>query len=239
MLWDNGMMSAHLIVRWILWLSDGWEWDVPGWWSTNLCSILNSMKIKLQEWCSFMYRTDKTILSLVHQVHRRWCSYVLFPATFAIWTGGWPRISHIMWIYSLCIQKLATINRQKCCSNSQDSPYPSVFVSRPNVHWTGLNLTAANHVVIIQKCRGLNEQHQLFALVVWLGQNRLPHTGMMRLVPYGYSNSASHLDQHSGVVPMRVLQTMICWPNITMSRICWVLEYRKDHTQHLKVNRYT
>ena len=33
----------------------------------------------------------------------------------------------------------------------QDSPNPSVFVTTPKVGGTGLNLTAANHAVIIQK----------------------------------------------------------------------------------------
>ena len=38
----------------------------------------------------------------------------------------------------------------------QDSPNPSVFVTTPKVGGTGINLTAANHVVITQKFRVLN-----------------------------------------------------------------------------------
>ena len=46
------------------------------------------------------------------------------------------------------------------------SPNPSVFVTTPKERGTGLNLTAANHAVIPQKCWVLNEQHQTFARVV-------------------------------------------------------------------------
>jgi SNF2 family DNA or RNA helicase len=52
----------------------------------------------------------------------------------------------------------------------------SVFVTTPKVGGTGPTLTAANHVVITQKFFVLNKQHQLFALVVRLGQHRVPHT---------------------------------------------------------------
>jgi hypothetical protein len=58
----------------------------------------------------------------------------------------------------------------------QDSPNPSVFVTTPKVGRTGLNLTAANHVVITQKFWVLNQQRQAFARVVRLGQIRVPHT---------------------------------------------------------------
>jgi len=40
----------------------------------------------------------------------------------------------------------------------QDSPNPSVFVTTPKVGGTGLNLTAANHVVLTEKFWVLNEQ---------------------------------------------------------------------------------
>jgi len=58
----------------------------------------------------------------------------------------------------------------------QDSPNPSVFVTTPTVGWTGLNLTAENHVVITQKFWVLNKQRQTFAQIVWLGKDRVPHS---------------------------------------------------------------
>jgi SNF2 family DNA or RNA helicase len=48
----------------------------------------------------------------------------------------------------------------------QDLPNPSVFVTTPRVGGTGLNLTAANHVVITQKFWVLNALWQAFAQVV-------------------------------------------------------------------------
>jgi len=53
----------------------------------------------------------------------------------------------------------------------QDSRNPSVFVTTPKVGRTGLNHTAANHVVLTQKFWVLNEQQQAFARVVQSGQN--------------------------------------------------------------------
>jgi len=58
----------------------------------------------------------------------------------------------------------------------QDSQNPSVFITSPNVGWTGLNLTAENHAVISQKFWVLNELQQAFAQVVHLEQNRVPVT---------------------------------------------------------------
>jgi len=48
----------------------------------------------------------------------------------------------------------------------QYSPNPSVFVTTPKVGGTGLNLTAANHVVKTKKFWVLNAQCQAFARVV-------------------------------------------------------------------------
>jgi SNF2 family DNA or RNA helicase len=45
----------------------------------------------------------------------------------------------------------------------QDARNPSVFVTTPKVGGTGLNLTAANHVVITQQFWVLNKQRQAFA----------------------------------------------------------------------------
>jgi len=90
----------------------------------------------------------------------------------------------------------------------QDSRNPSVFVMTPKVGRTSLNLTAANHAVTTQKFCLLNEQRQAFARVVWLGQNRVPHTWLLNTGPGGYDNCASHLHQLSGVAQMRVLHSV-------------------------------
>jgi len=73
----------------------------------------------------------------------------------------------------------------------QDSRNPCVFETTPNVGGTGLNLTAANYAVITQKCWVFNEQNQAFAQVVRLGQNRVPHTGLLNTGPGRYDKRAS------------------------------------------------
>jgi len=60
------------------------------------------------------------------------------------------------------------------------SPNPSLFITTPKVCRTGLNITAANNVVITQKFWELNKQCQACAQVVQLGQNRVPHMAMER-----------------------------------------------------------
>jgi len=91
----------------------------------------------------------------------------------------------------------------------EDSPNPSVFVTTPKMGGTGLNLTAANHVVITQKFWVLNEQRQAFARVVRLGQNRVPHTWLLNTGPNSYDNRASDLHQLSGVAQMRFLHGLV------------------------------
>jgi len=115
----------------------------------------------------------------------------------------------------------------------EDSPIPSVFVTTPTAGRTGLNLTAANHAVITQKFRVLNEQYQVFARVVRLGQNRVPHTWRLNTGPSGSDNRASDLHRLSGVAQMRVLHGLMSRPNITTLMIYRILESREDHTKQL------
>jgi len=115
----------------------------------------------------------------------------------------------------------------------QDSPNPSVFVTTPKVGGTGLNLTAANHAVMTQKCLVLNEQRQAFAWVVRLGQNRVPNTWLLHTGLNGYDNRASNLHQLSGVAQMRVLKGLMNRPNITTMIIYRILECCQEHTKRL------
>jgi len=107
-----------------------------------------------------------------------------------------------------------------------DSPNPSVFVTTPKVGGKGLNLTAANNVVITQKFCVLNEQRQAFAHSVRLGQNRVPHTWLLYTEPNSHDNRASDLHQLSGVEQMRVLHGVVSRPNIMMMIIYQILQCR-------------
>jgi len=111
-----------------------------------------------------------------------------------------------------------------------DSPNPSVFATTPTVGGTGLNLTAANHVVITLKFWVVNEQCQAFAWVVRLGQNRVPHTWLLNTGPRGHDNKASNLHLLSGIGHMRVLHGLMSRPSITTSMIYCLLECQEDHT---------
>jgi len=118
----------------------------------------------------------------------------------------------------------------------QDSLNRSVFIMTPNVGLTGLNLTAVNHVVITEKFWVLNEQWQASARVVWLEQNRVPHTWLLNMGPGGYDNSTSDLHQQSGVAQTKVLHGLMSQSKITTSMIYRILESYVDHTKRLTEN---
>jgi hypothetical protein len=105
--------------------------------------------------------------------------------------------------------EMGNIERTEMHLKFRDSPNPSVFVTIPKVGGTGLNLTAANHAVITPKFWGWNEQRQVFARVVRLGQNKVPNTWLLNTGPNGYDNRASGLHKLSGVAQMRVLHGLM------------------------------
>jgi len=90
--------------------------------------------------------------------------------------------------------------------------------------------------VITQKFWVLNEQLQAFAQVFQLGQNRVPHSRLLKTGPNGYDHSASDLHQLSGVAQMRVLHGLMNQQNITTMMIYRILECLQDNmkplTQH-------
>jgi SNF2 family DNA or RNA helicase len=51
-----------------------------------------------------------------------------------------------------------------------DAEEPSALVLTPALGGTGLNLVAANHVVILQKFWVLNEQRQAISRIIRLGE---------------------------------------------------------------------
>jgi non-specific serine/threonine protein kinase len=55
-----------------------------------------------------------------------------------------------------------------------DAEEPSALVLTPALGGSGLNLVAANHIVILQKFKVLNEQCQAIGRIVRLGQQRTP-----------------------------------------------------------------
>jgi len=118
----------------------------------------------------------------------------------------------------------------------QDGRNPSVFITTPKVGRTGLSLTVANHAIISQKFWVLNEQQQVFARVVWLGQNQVLHTWLLNTGPGGYDNHAGDLHQLSGMAHMIVLHGLMSRLNITTFTSYQILESCEDHTKRLTEN---
>jgi hypothetical protein len=68
-------------------------------------------------------------------------------------------------------------DRTEMQRNFQNSHNRFIFLTTANVGWTDLDLTGANHAIVTQIISVFIEQWQAFTQVVWLGQNRAPHTG--------------------------------------------------------------
>lgn len=90
----------------------------------------------------------------------------------------------------------AEMDNNECTAkqiNFQDSPNPSMFITIAIVDRTGQYLTAANKAVRTQKSWVMNEQCQIFAQAVWLGQKRVPPTLLIHAGRCGYNNRASDI----------------------------------------------
>jgi hypothetical protein len=113
----------------------------------------------------------------------------------------------------------------------QNSYNPSVFITTPIAGRTGLNPAAENHAVMTQKLWVLNKQWQAFVQVVWLGQNRVPHTWLRYPGPSGYDNCPSDFHQQSGVAQIRVLHSLMSQTNITT---LWINPILESHVRYMK-----
>jgi len=118
----------------------------------------------------------------------------------------------------------------------KDSPNPSGFITTPKVGGMGLNLTVATNAVITQKFWVLNEQRKAFAKVVWLRQNRFPHTWLLNTGSSGYDNRVRCQHQLSGVVQMRVLHGLVNRRNIITLMIYGVLAWQEDYMKQVMVH---
>jgi len=116
---DNGTMNGHVTLRWILQFSAGWEIDFCQWLSRNLQSIptLTKTKHRMRRSCTSLNVTNAPCL--VHLLHKRRCYCVRYQAKFVIWSGASQCFLRIIWIFSTCMPKWATMSAQKCSSNSK------------------------------------------------------------------------------------------------------------------------
>jgi len=121
---DHGTMNGHSTLGWILWFSDGWETNFCQCLSRNLRSIPNLMKMKHQIRRSCTNLKVSNAPCLLHLLLKRRCYFVLFLAKFVIWSGGSQSFLRIIWIFSTCMQKWATMGEQKCSLNSKIRQIP-------------------------------------------------------------------------------------------------------------------
>lgn len=85
---------------------------------------------------------------------------------------------------------------------------PSMFVLTPALDGTGLNLTAANHVILVQKLWNLNEQRQAVARIHRLGQYRSPTSWALHCVG-GVDDRVQGLHEIRGRFEARVMHGLM------------------------------
>jgi len=121
---DNGAMDGHLILGWILRISDGWGTHLCQWLSLHMQTIPNLTKMKHQMRSSWMNLKDMKAPCLGLLLIKRQCYFALFLAKFVIWSSGLQSFSWIIWIFSACKRKWPTRSVQKWSSNSETHQIP-------------------------------------------------------------------------------------------------------------------
>jgi hypothetical protein len=154
-----------------------------------------------------------------------------------------PEFRHCeMWVRKLFADRLdifymyAEMDNNECAEMRLKFPHlpnPSVFATTPKVDVMGLKLTAANHAAITQKFRRSTEQYWVFAQVVRLKQNRIPHRWQLNTGPNCYENRASDLHQLSRVPQLRIQYGLMSRPNTTLSMKYQILECSQDQSIRL------
>jgi len=108
---DIGTMNGHSILGWILRLSAGCETHFYRCLAIHLWSIssLIQMEDQIRRWC-----TNPNVLKAPCHMHllllNRRCYFVFCQAKFVIWSDGSQCFLRIIWIFSACLQKWATIS---------------------------------------------------------------------------------------------------------------------------------
>ena len=94
------------------------------------------------------------------------------------------------------LQKFAPVDR------------PAVLILTPALGGTGLNLVAANHVIILQTFWNLNEERQAVAGIHCIGQRRTPKAWILHCEG-GVEDRAEELHQSHGKFEARVMNGLI------------------------------
>ena len=87
----------------------------------------------------------------------------------------------------------------------QNFPYCSIFITTTKLGDTGLNLMAANQVVILQKPCVLKKQQQAMKLIGRPGKLCNAHTWQFDTCPYGFGDRVTPLHMVNGTIQLPVL----------------------------------
>ena len=99
---------------------------------------------------------------------------------------------------------VASRDRDRLLQEFASVDRPAALILTPALGGTGLNLVAANHVIILQKFWNLKEQRQAVARIHCIGQRRTPKAWILRC-ERGVDDRAEELYQSRGKFEARVM----------------------------------
>jgi hypothetical protein len=158
----------------------------------------------------------------------RWLSDVFVPQLLGTPEGGVPnkvvifaplpgQASYVNWflrtfhagIHSILYHSgVASRDRDRLLQEFASVDRPAALILTPALGGTGLNLVAANHVIIMQKFWNLNEQRQAVARIHRIGQRRTPKAWILHCEG-GVDDRAEELHQNRGKFEARIMHGLI------------------------------
>ena len=104
--------------------------------------------------------------------------------------------------------RVASRDRDRLLQEFTSLVRPAALILIPPLGGTGLNLGAANLVIILQKFRNLNEQHQAIVQIHRIGQRWTPKAWILHCEG-GVDDRAEELHQSRGKFEARVMYGLI------------------------------
>ena len=158
----------------------------------------------------------------------RWLSDVFVPQLLGTPEGGVPnkvvifaplpgQASYINWFLRTFHTKIHSIlyhsgvpsrDRHRLLQEFASVDRPAVLILTSALGATGLNLVAANHVIIMQKFWNLNEQRQAVARIHCVGQTRSPKAWILHCEG-GVYDRAEELHRSHGKFEARIMHRLI------------------------------
>jgi len=158
----------------------------------------------------------------------RWLSDVFVPQLLGPPEGGVPnkvvifaplpgQASYVNWflrtfhagIHSILYHSgVPSRDRDRLLQEFASVDRPAALILTPSLGGTGLNLVAANHVIIMQKFWNLNEQRQAVARIHRIGQMRTPKAWILHCEG-GVDDRVAELHQSRGKFEAQVMHGLI------------------------------